>query len=812
MNVRPTAVSKTADNNQFADLRTVLSKYLYHWPLFILGLIIAAVGAYAYMRVVNPVYEISATILVKDEKKAPQEKAALPELEQSSSPKNAEAEIEILRSKKLISQVVNDLQLWTNYKTNEDFKTVDLYETTPFKFILLQKGADIRDKEFKVTIKDKSTYLIESMNGKQQTISFNSSTRNSLGLWMLKPTSYIDQYIGSTITVQVDDQLDVSNAYLKGLDAHLLDKTAPTIGLFVNDEVPKRGQDFLNSLIKAYNDAAYAEQKRTTKSTIDFIDNRLASLSGELNHAEKKVEGYRSSQGLTDINSQSKVYLESVQTNDNKLNEVNVQLNVIDGIERYVNSSSNGTAPATIGITDPTLNSLVEKLSELQLKRSALLASTPEGNPMFEPINKQIVLTKSAIKEAIRGIKSSLLNSKSQLQSFNNKYESSIRDIPVQERQFVDMKRQQSIKENLYVYLLQKREELALSYASSFSDARIVDQANVGDIKWPRKSLVAVIALLAGLGIPFFIIYFRNSFNNKITSRRDIETALSVPILGELSYEEVDRSAIVVNNRHHLIGEQFRTLRTNLNYLHQLSKMKPAGMQLNLEKGYVSAGVNDHHINLEGKGRVTLLTSSISKEGKSFVSTNLAASLAASGRKTVLLEMDLRKPRVSTVFELPTNHPGISEFLSYNITTDSIIQPSGKVENLDIIGCGQIPEDPSELLEKDRLVEMIADLKERYDDVVIDTPPLHLVTDAMIISRLTDVSLYIVRQGYTGKDELVFIKDVHEAEKLPNMNVVFNGIKKKKYGYGYNYDNSYYNTEKNKTSARTAFKQFLSRF
>jgi tyrosine-protein kinase Etk/Wzc len=794
-----------ADRHQFSDLKTILNKYFYHWPLFVLCLILALAGAYVYLQNATPAYEVSATILVKDEKKSPTDKAALPELEQSSSPKNAESEIEILRSKNLVSRVVNGLQLWTTYKTKQGFKTKDLYEIAPFKFILLQKGIINGDK-LDILVKDKNHFEVENLSGQKQTVAFNQSFQNGLGTWLLKPTNLLDQYVGSTITVNINDPEMISNDYLKALDAHLLDKLAPTIGLFITDEVPQRGKDFLNSLITAYNEAASDEQKRTTKSTIDFIDRRLASLTGELSSAEKQVEGYRSSQGLTDINSQAKVYLENVQANDSKLNEVNVQLNVIAGIEQYVNSSSNSSnAPATIGISDPALNSLIEKLSDLQLKRSALLATTPENNPLFEPINKQIALTKASIRETVSGVKASLLNSKRELQSVNNRTESSIKDIPVQERQFVGMKRQQSIKENLYVYLLQKREELALSYASTFVDARIVDKANIGDKKWPKPSLISAIALLLGIGVPFMIIYFRQSFNNKVTGRSDIETALNVPILAELSYDDLDKEVIVVNNKHHLIGEQFRSLRTNLNYLHQSTKNKVADLQL-------QSLYTDHDIS-EPKGRVTLLTSSISKEGKSFVSTNLATTLAASGKKTVILEMDLRKPKVTGIFNLPSNHPGISEYLSKgNLPVTSIIQHTENYSGLDVIGTGQIPVDPSELLEKDALAKLITELRHMYDDVVIDTAPLHLVTDAMIIAKQADVSLYIIRQGFTGKEELYFLREVHEADYFPNLNIVFNGIKKNKYGYGYNYDNSYYNAKPKKASFKSIWKQMLSRF
>ena len=770
-------------------------KYLYHWPLFILVLILSFAGAYEYLQITNPAYEVYATILVKDEKKSPDDKPLLRELNQTSSPKNAETEIQILTSKKLIGNVVNNLQLWTAYSIEDGMKSEDIYQTTPFRFVLKEKNGILSAQKINVTIKDSKSFTILNAGGQQQIQSFNSSILAKFGTWTLTPTKFLLQYIGSTVTIKIDDSEKVAAAYTKSLDAHLLDKATPTIGLFVTDDVPERGENFLNSLIKEYNEASAAEEKRTTKSTIDFIDNRLASLTGELSSAEKDVEGYTSSQGLTDISSQSKAYIENVQGNDAKLNDVNVQLNVIDGIERYVNATNNESPPATIGITDPSLNSSIEKLSQLQLKRVALLATTPETNPIFEPINKQIAITKGAIKQTIQGIKTSLVSQKKGLLSFNAKSQSSIKNIPGQERQFVDMKRQQSIKENLYVYLLQKREELSLSYASNFVDARIVDAANLGDIKWPKKSVIYLVALLVGLGLPFFIIYFRHSFNRSITDRRDIENGVDVPIMGELSYQKTDNSIVVLDKSRSIISEQFRSLRTNLNHVYTTTLGAPA-----------NTTEFDHN------GRVTLFTSSVSGEGKSFVSTNLAAAFATTGKKAIILEMDLRRPKVSSMFNISPDHAGISEFLLGKKTLAQIIQPSGIVENLDIIGAGEMPHNPAELLEYDTLDQLINQLKQKYDVIIIDSPPLHLVTDAMIIGRVVDLSIYVMRQGKTGIAELKFLEDVYEEGKLPNMNIIFNGITQGKYGYGYRYDNTYYTAKKPKQSFSGAFKLFLSRF
>lgn len=796
MSPRQTPANRRKGDQQFKDTRVILSKYLFHWPLFLLFIVIALASAYAYIKFANPVYEVSASILVKDEKKSPNEKSAMEELDQSGSAKNAETEIEILRSKNLVSQVVDDLQLWATYKVDQGFKKKDIYATKPFVLVLTDTVSQLNGQQLDIIVKNKSAFEIVYADGKTKSASFNTPIKGKFGTWILKPNENVEQYVDSLITITLNDPTSVSNQYMKSLDAHLLDKAAPTIGLFIADEVPQRGKDILNYLILVYNEATSSEEKRTTKSIIDFIDTRLASLTGELNFAEKEVEGFRTSRGLTDIDSQSQVYLENVQTNDIKLNEVDVQLNVIEGIQRYVNSSSSSESPpATLGITDPSLNSLIEKVSQLQNKREALLATTPENNPAFEPINRQINNNKIAIQGTIQGIKSSLLNSKRQLQSFNNKFESSIKNIPGQERQYVGMKRQQAIKESLYVYLLQKREELALAYASTLVDARVVDEANVGDIKWPRIPLIIALALLLGLGLPFLIIYLRQSVKNTITDKTDIENAIDVPILGELSYENLGKEIIILDNVRHLVGEQIRSLRTNLHYLHNNKTVQAVDANFTV-----------------GNGRVSLFTSSISSEGKSFVSSNMAVSLAVSGRKTVILEMDLRKPKLAAVFNISAKHKGISEFLSSEIDVKEVIQPSGLDKNLDFIGCGDIPANPSELLETDRLKLLINKLRLIYDDVIIDSPPLHLVTDAMIIAKYTDVTLYMIRQGHTSKAELGFIDDVYEDEKLPNMTIVFNGIKKGKYGYGYNYDNSYYTAAAYQPSLNSSMKLFLSRF
>jgi len=532
-----------------------------------------------------------------------------------------------------------------------------------------------------------------------------------------------------------------------------------------------------------YNLAAITEKKRETQSTLSFLDQRLDSLTGELTQAEKGIETFKSSRGLTDLSSNSKISLENMQANDTRLNEVNVQLSIIEGIERYVNSSQNsGKAPATLGIADIALSNSIEKLAKLQLQRDQLLATTPETNPDFEPINRQIAATKAAIKENVRNIKSSLIDEQAKLQSLNSHFEASIKSIPTEERQYVSIKRQQTIKESLYNYLLQKREEIAVSYASTLADDRIVDQAYAVPIQ-TKPSLIYGLAVFLGILLPVGLVYGRNKLNTHITNLQDIKDVLEIPFISELPFDS-SQSIIHDNDSNtNAISEQFRILRTKLYYLKEEKE----------------------------QGRVVLLTSSVAEEGKSFISRNLAVALAYAGRKTIILELDMRKPKIAEAFNLQREHPGISDFLKGTATRNDIIQGSGLVPNLDIIGSGSVVNNPSELLERRNLKDLLNSLKDVYDDIIIDSPPINLVADAIILSRLVDITLFIIRQGFIEKTDLHFIKELYNQKQLSNIYIIFNGIQRAKYGYGYNYNNDYYNHKKNNFFS-SVFSDFASRF
>ncbi|WP_442590905.1 GumC family protein [Pedobacter sp. AW31-3R] len=764
------------------DTRQVMNQYLFHWPVFIISLMVTMALAFVYIKHATPVYLVKAKLSIKDDKNktATDKDAALQQLNISTSPKLAESEVEILRSRPIIKTIVEELQLWCTYSMRNGFRTADLYSSSPVKFKFLGDLADLKDFNFKITFMPAGRYLVTFEDDKEINASFSSTFESEFGKWQLIPTENLKKYAGKTISISLRNPEKTITAYQMNIGI-FLNKTTPIVDLKIEDVEPKRGAKILNRLVAAYQRSNIIDKNKETQSTLKFIDERLDSLKMELTAVEKDVEGYKSSIGLTDISSKSQFLLNNVETNDKQLNEVNIQLNIINGLKRYLNSSNeNETPPSTVGLEDPGLNNLATQLTKLQLERAKDLATTPESNPMFVSKNKQISSTKRAFSENIYSMESSLLATKRQLMSFNSKFESGIKDMPGQERQYVSIKRQQGIKESLYIYLLQKREEVALSYASTLTDARTVEEAYYG-LPQSNKKMPLAIALVFGIAIPVVLISTRNTIRDKVMTKTDIEQVTSAPVICELIQESSKKPIVVLNKGAFAIGEQIRALRTSI------------------LRAY------------DRKGKVILFTSSIAKEGKSYVASNIGVSLAILGKKTVILELDLRKPQIAKNFNLPeTVQPGLSDYLAGLASMEDILSPSGVHPNLYIMRAGRIPSNPSELLEGYKMEQLINALRIEFDNVLLDSPPLHLVTDAMILAPLCDMTMYMLRHNYTPKSELKFIDKIFRDHKLFNMHLVFNGVRMdSRFGYEINY--GYYKDQEDTPAWHSLFGNFSSR-
>ncbi|TWJ00644.1 capsular exopolysaccharide synthesis family protein [Mucilaginibacter frigoritolerans] len=756
-------------NDEAINIRAFLIKYRLWWPLFVVSILIALSIAFIYTIRETPAYEIMATMMIQsDNSQPPEQKSSLVEfqsLEQVNAPKVVENEIEVLKSNQLIRNVVNYFQLWADYELKGGIiKNRDLYGISPVKINLLDAGMLTPSPKIDLLILDTSSYLLLDKKGNSAKHRFNDTIKNALGSWTISKNASIVHYIGDEIEIGITDPETTTLAYQNALTVEAQEKPATVINISLSDPNVRKGEDFINYLIYFYKRSDITEKSKITKSTLDFIDKRLDSISGQLNYTENSIEGYRSHNGLTDVNAQSQMYLQGIQSNNEKLNEINVQLHVIENLEAYLDKPGNNDSsiPSAIGISDQHLSALIQKLSDLELERDKMLATLPEKNPAFDPINSQIASLKQEIKEDIKSMKSSLTTMQGSLASFKSNIQSSIKNVPVQEQQLSGMGRQQSTKSSLYNYLLQQRETIALTYASSASEVRLVDAAHTLPLKAAKKIMPFGIAFLIGLIFPAGFIYSRDIVKYRVGSRKEIEQATGIPVIAEFSYIKLP-SAIVFENRANqesfALIEQFRHLRTQLNLLNE-----------SIVGGYF-----------------VLVTSSVANEGKSMVSSNLAVSLASIGKKTLLIETDIYKPTISKTFGLAPL-TGLTSYLTNQAFQQDIVQEVPSYPNLSIIGSGPFVDNFSELLEQESFLRLISAWRVQYDYILFDSPPVHAINDAHILAKFCDVTLYVVRHNYTSKSLLPFIRKLNSNECFQKMNIIYNGLKNGRDSEGYKYE------------------------
>lgn len=756
------------ESNDF-NLKEILFKYLAYWPWFLASLLLSISCAFIYLRYQTPIYIIETSVLIKDSKNSSSQSDLLKELDMFSSNKVVDNEIEILKSYTLMEKVVKKLNLHVSYQTKGKFKKNDIYTQSPIHVKVL--NAD--NSRF-------GSMVLKVIDGKTLELDgkiINPSHKINTPYGLLKFNLTGKNLNIKELIITINSIEDIAESYANRIKIAPSSKMSSVLSLTIEDAQPLRGEDILNTLIEVYNDAGLEDKNKVTANTLRFIDNRLVLISGDLIEVEKSVENYKSRQGITDITSESELFLESVKENDNQLNQLKIQQSVLNNIDLYIRNKQNrpGTAPATLGISDPILLGLIQTLSELESKRTQAISIVKEDNPMVKVLDDQILEAKSSLKENIQSLQRSLAITRQQLENQNNRMEGLIKSVPGKERALVDISRQQAIKNNLYIYLLQKREETALSYASEVSDSRIINTARAAKspVKPVSKNIYSIFALL-GFAIPFALIYIIDLLNDKVKSRKDIEKATKVPIIGEISNADHDEALVVSNLGRTVMAEQIRALRTNMSFLNP-------GKEL----------------------RTILFTSSISGEGKSFISLNLGASLAMTGKKTIILELDMRKPKLHVVLKME-NNKGLSNYLIGKVELKDIIREIPGQENYYIISCGPIPPNPAELLLNGRLKELFTDLKKDFDYVIIDAPPVGVVTDAQILEQEADATLFVIRHDYTPKERLKMIDNLYRERKFKNLNLVFNGIKEGgKYGYSYGYGYGYYEQKNGKENKLT---------
>ncbi|WP_026897759.1 GumC family protein [Daejeonella oryzae] len=753
------------------NLKELLFKYLAYWKWFVVSLVIALLAAFIYLKYQTPVYNVQTSILIKDEKKGLGQDDMLKQLDMFSANKVVDNEIEILKSFTLMEKVVTALNLQVSYFAKQNFKDEELYARSPVKI----QFKEINDLAFEEPLKFKLiNSKIGELNG--QKIPLNREVKTPWGTLSIQLTGI---NIGvKELFIYISPAEAVTDNLIARIQIQPSSKMSSVLLLSIEDTKPNRAKDVLNKLVEVYNMAGLEDKNEVAANTLRFIEDRLVLISKDLTDVEKSVEDFKSREGITDISAESGLFLESVQENDNQLSQIKIQQSVLNNIDQYVRNKGNtsGTVPATLGISDPTLLGLINSLSELESKRAQAITIVKADNPIVTALDDQISSIKSNLGENLQSLRNSLAITRRQLESRNQQMEGMIRTVPGKERALVDITRQQGIKNNLYVFLLQKREETALSYASAVSDSRTVDKARGSNtpVKPVKRNIYLLFALI-GLAIPFAIIYLIDLLNDKIKNRKEIEKATNAPILADISYADHEEALVVSKLGRTVMAEQIRALRTNISFLNP------------------------------GKGVQSILfTSSMSGEGKSFISLNLGASLAMTDKKTVILELDMRKPKLHSSLGM-SNPAGLSNYLVGSSELKDIIRPVPGQENYFIITCGPIPPNPAELLLNGRLQELFSELRAAFDYIIIDAPPVGIVTDAQILEQQADATLFVLRHDYTPKERLKMVDNLYRENKFKNLSLVFNAVKEGgKYGYGYGYGYGYYEQEKESPNLLTS--------
>lgn len=758
------AFSKNTEGK--SGLNDILFRYLPYWPIFLLFLILTILGAWYYLKITPPKHEISASILIKDEKKGSTEGQTINQLNQIAEKRIVENEIEILQSRTLMQQVVNNLNLYASfYEEDDKFASKSAYSSSPVKIHFADPSIISKTDKIPFQFSEKDSLVIVGT----KRYPLNKFVSTDFGFLQFLPNkARSSAYTSNTnpLYFKLSPPKEVAAGLLKGLKANPSTKLTSVLLLSMEDSDPKRGEDILNELIFVYDRASLVEKNRLADSTSSLLTSRLRIVEQDLASIEKKAQAYKSSKGAVDIGTQGRLYLENMTATDNQLTDIDLQLSSLAEVEKYVRSKNNegGIVPSTSGLRDALLPDLVNKLTALELDYARLKETTGENNPMITSIKDQITNLKPRLLENIQNQRKNLEAGKLNINSANNSYSSLLRSIPEKEREIIDISREQSIKSNLYAFLLQKKEESDLAHASNISDTRIIDKAQASFLPVsPKASMIYGIALALALGIPICLLAFKDLLNQKILYRHEIEKLTTAPIVGEIAFDKKKNAVAIEDGKRTFVAEQFRRLRASLGYLGGKS----------------------------GKKKI-LVTSSLPKEGKSFVSLNLALSLALTDKRVVLLELDLSNPSLSNKLKVSFDE-GVSSFLSGEAEVEDIIKRTSVHKNLFFIASGPLPDNPSELLLSQKLTELLDYLDDVFDVIIIDSAPASLLSDAYVLSPLCDTTLYIVKHGFTPKSYLERLDEETDSEnKLTNMRIVFNGIRsrgfmKNAYGYGYGY-------------------------
>jgi len=762
--------------NHNASMRESLSKYVAKWPVFLFFLLLSVGGGVLYIWFTVPKYVATTTFLIKGIGIGEKNNDDLIESAMNGKRQiNLNNEMLLIGSSHLMERMVSKNGFNVSYFKEERLQNKDIYIDAPFNLIV-QNITD-SNRTYNIHIKNMNatggSYSVDKVeNKKSQEFKWNEPfTVNGQSFILTTKEKNPDgegEYIARWQPVK-DAAADLS----KYFNVKAYDTKTSVIQLSVKTENIQRGKDVLNALFNEFNLSDIEERIKLSDSTVQFIDERLIGITNELKGVEGNLENYQGSRHLIDVKGQSTQSLENSSEIAKTIKDINIQQGIANMIADYFASpsSSNKLVPSSLGLNDPTLSMLITQYNELQLKRERELPSNAPHSLVVQDLNTQISNLKSSIVESLNSIRKNLKLQENNFQQQNSKYNSFLSSLPHNERVLQEIKRKQTITEGLYLYLLQKREEAAISSTTSNAAnyTQIDPAVGYGPVE-PNKKMLIIYTSLLGSFLAFGLIYLQGLLNDKIITKEDITKRVSVPVIGEISHISKRKKQMIPALNDSLASEQFRAIRTNLSFLLKNKKQK-----------------------------VVLVTSTASGEGKSFLSFNLAAVCAIPGNKVAFLEFDFRRPAISNM--QPDITKGLSSYLKGETNDLSeLFVTIDEIPTLHIYPSGLTVHNPTDLLVSENTPELLERLKANYDYIIIDTPATRPVSDALILGEYSDVVLYVIRQGATQKKQLGFITDIQNQKTLNNLQIVFNGIKQREkdgyYPYGTNGQGKKYRKKK----------------
>lgn len=764
---------------QTEHFRDIVEPYLSKWKFILFCVFCAIALSFIYLRYASYQYQAKATIKIKDEKS----QNKLPEISSlqnyglfSNDQNNVLDEVEIIKSRNLIKSVVKDLGFNIKMFVEGRIQNHETYVDKPLNINFSASDSILHkvDTTFNIKINsskdfyikgvvDNNNSLTDESNENGELYDFGQSIPTTFGDIIITPN--IGQYatkVDSRIKIEISPLSAITSAYKSKLQIET-NELSSIIKLVINDNVKHKAELFLDKLIEKYNEDVINDKEMVVKTTSDFINNRLEIVSRELGQVDLTAEDIQQEKKLTNLGTQSNIILQSERENESKIIEVANQLQLIDYVNSYLSENTNASdlLPADIGIGDNNIAQVTKRHNELVQERNRLLKYSSDKNPTVVNLTNQINQLKSNLSQSLSNIRSTNEITYNNLLSENARISSQLYSAPEKQREFRDIKRQQDIKESLYLYLLEKREESAINHGVSSPNAKIVDKAYASNKPIsPKKTVIVLAALILGFCVPIGLIYLRNLLDTKVHSIKDVKKVVDIPFIGDIPKSN-KRKQLINKVDYSPKAEAFRMVRTNIDFM---------------LKG------------IENRAKTIFVTSTTSKEGKSHTSINLALSLSFSEKKILLVETDIRVPKATNYLNVK-NEVGLTNYISDpHLKLKDVIVKLEDNNFLDVIPSGVIPPNPAELLMSDRMQELFDKVSNDYDYIIVDTAAVGLVTDTMLIGHHADLFIYVVRANYLDKRQLHLAETIHNEKRLPNMTILLNGVNHKKgngYGYGY---------------------------